>query len=92
MPLFPFSLPGWPCRSTHRPGRQHGGVVVDVGDRDDGGGGVGEAKVQVALHVRGLHDDGVLGDFLRKVQTHSSGIFIRSFHRSFIHRREQPEN
>lgn len=72
--------------TTHRPGRQHGGVVVDVRDRDDGGGGVGEAKVQVALHVRGLHDDGVLGDFLRKMQTHS-GVFIHPFTRSSIHLR-----
>lgn len=85
-------MPRSPRSSTHRPGRQHGGVVVDVGDRDDGGGGVGEAKVQVALHVRGLHDDGVLGDFLWKVQTHISGIFIRSINHSFIRPREKPEN
>lgn len=26
--------------STHRPGGQHGRVVIDVCDRDDGGGGV----------------------------------------------------
>lgn len=64
---------------THRPGGQHGRVVIDVCDRDDGGGGVGEAEVQVSLHVCGLHDDGVLGDFLWKVQTHSSGLFVHSF-------------
>lgn len=50
--------------STHRPGGQHGRVVVDVLDGDDGGGRVGEAEVQVALHVRRLHDDGVLRHFL----------------------------
>lgn len=50
--------------STHRPGGQHGRVVVDVLDGDDGGGRVGEAKVQVALHVSRLHDDGVLWHFL----------------------------
>lgn len=61
--------------ATHRPGRQHGGVVVDVRDRDDGGGGVGEAEVQVALHVRGLHDDGVLGDFLRGDADTQRGIY-----------------
>ena len=53
--------------ATHSSGGQHGGVVVDVGDRDDGGGRVGQAEVQVALHVRGLHDDGILGHFLWKV-------------------------
>lgn len=54
--------------STHRPGGQHGRVVVDVLDRDDGSGRVGEAKVQVALHVRSLHDDGVLRHFLLKAE------------------------
>ena len=39
-------------------------VVIDVGDGDEGGGRVGEAVVQVALHVRGLDYGGVLGDFL----------------------------
>lgn len=68
--------------STHRPGGQHGRVVVDVCDRDNSGGGVGEAKVQVSLHICGLHDDGVLGDFLWKVQTHSGQLFIHLFIRS----------
>lgn len=62
--------------STHRPGGQHGRVVVDVRDRDDGGGGVGEAKVQVPFHVRGLHDDGVLGDFLGKVAKHTAASLV----------------
>lgn len=49
---------------THRSGGQHGGVVVDILDSDDGSGCVGKAKVQVALHVGGLHDDGILRHFL----------------------------
>jgi len=39
-------------------------VVVDVGDPDDSGGGVGQAVRGVPLHVRRLDDQRVLGDFL----------------------------
>lgn len=55
--------------ATHSPRGQHGRVVVDVRDSDDGSGCVGKAKVQVALHVRSLHDDGILGYFLWKKET-----------------------
>lgn len=58
--------------ATHSSGGQHGRVVVDVCDSDDGGSCVGEAKVQVALHVSGLHDDGVLGHFLWKTENNNS--------------------
>lgn len=40
-------------------------VVVDVVDPDNGGGSVGEAVGRVSLHVGGLEDEGVLGDFLK---------------------------
>lgn len=40
------------------------GVVVDVGNPDDSGGCVGQTVGGVSLHVRGLDDQGVLGDFL----------------------------
>lgn len=50
--------------TTHGPRGHHGRVVIDVRDRDDGCGRVGKAKVQVALHICSLDDDGVLGDFL----------------------------
>lgn len=53
-------------QETHRPGGQLGRVVVDVGHRDEGGGCVGQAKVQVPLHVCGLDDDDVLGHFLER--------------------------
>ena len=49
---------------THRPSGQLWGVVVDVCDRDEGGGSVGQTKVQVALHVGGLNYDSILGHFL----------------------------
>lgn len=62
---FSPSLESAASRQTHRPGGQHGRVVVDVLDGDDGGGRVGEAKVEVALHVCRLHDDGVLWHFLQ---------------------------
>lgn len=50
---------------AHRSGRQLRRVVIDVRHGDDGGGGVGQPEVQVALHVGGLDDDSVLGDFLQ---------------------------
>lgn len=49
---------------THRSDGQFGRIVVDVGDADEGSGCVGQTKVEVALHVSGLDDDGVLGHFL----------------------------
>lgn len=49
---------------THRSDCQFWGIVVDIGDADEGRGCVGQAEVQVALHVSGLDDDGVLGHFL----------------------------
>lgn len=61
--LSPF-LPTLLFAVTHSSGGQHGRVVIDVRDSDDGGGCVREAKVEIALHVRGLHDDGILGHFL----------------------------
>lgn len=45
---------------TYRSGGQHWRVVIYVCDSDDGSGCVGQAKVKVSLHVRGLHNDGVL--------------------------------
>lgn len=39
-------------------------IVVDVSDSDDSSGCVGEAVHGVALHVSGLDDQCVLGDFL----------------------------
>ena len=49
---------------THCSDCQFWRIVVDVGDADQGCGRVGQAEVQVALHVSGLDDDGVLGYFL----------------------------
>lgn len=50
---------------THHVCGELGGVVVDVGDPDDGGGGVGQTVGGVPLHVCGLDDQGVLGHFLK---------------------------
>lgn len=51
------------------------GVVVDISDPHDGGGCVGQTVGGVSLHVGGLDDQGVLGDFLKAEQKekHSSG-------------------
>lgn len=70
--------------STHRPGGQHGRVVVDVLDRDDGSGRVGEAKVQVALHVCSLYDDGVLRHFLLKAEKDKKKIARSHLQRLFF--------
>lgn len=51
---------------THSVSGELWGVVVDVGDPDDGGGGVGEAVHWASLHIRSLEDQGVLGDFLEQ--------------------------
>lgn len=53
---------------THCVCGELGGVVVDIGDPDDRGGRVGQTVGGVPLHVGGLDDQGVLGDFL-KTQT-----------------------
>lgn len=55
---------------THRSDGQFWRIVVDVGDADEGGGRVGQAEVEVALHVGGLDDDGVLGHFLESQRRH----------------------
>lgn len=49
---------------THRSDGQFWRIVVDVVDANEGGGCVGQTKVEIALHVRGLDDDSVLGHFL----------------------------
>lgn len=49
---------------TYRPDGQFWWVVVDVSDGYERRGRVGEPKVQIALHVRGLDDNGVLRHFL----------------------------
>lgn len=50
---------------TYRVGGEFWWVVIDVGDPDDRGGGVGQAVGGVALHVGGLDDQRVLRDFLQ---------------------------
>lgn len=52
------------CVETYRVCGELRGVVVDVSNPDDSGGCVGQAICGVSLHVRGLDDQGVLGDFL----------------------------
>lgn len=49
---------------THCVCGELGGVVIDIGDPDDSGGCVGQTVGGVPLHVSGLDDQGVLGDFL----------------------------
>lgn len=55
----PRGVPG-----THGARGEFWRVVVHVCHRDDGGGCVREAVVQVSLHVCGLHDDCILLNFL----------------------------
>lgn len=67
-----------PSARTHRVCGELGRVVVDVRDPDDGGGRVGQAVGGVSLHVGGLDDQCVLGDFLKtervRVRTGTTGI------------------
>lgn len=53
------------AKHTHRFGVKLWRVVVDVSDGDESRGRVGEAEVQAALHVCGLHDQRVLRHFLQ---------------------------
>lgn len=39
-------------------------VVIDISDPDHSGGSVRQAVRGVSLHVSGLDDEGVVGDFL----------------------------
>lgn len=50
---------------THCVCGELGGVVIDISDPDDSGGCVGQTICGVPLHVGGLDDQGVLGDFLK---------------------------
>lgn len=60
-----WSLRGMrPSAQTHRVCGELGRVIVDISDPDEGGGRVGQAVGGVSLHVGGLDDQGVLGDFL----------------------------
>lgn len=70
-----------PSAETHRVCGELGGVVVDVSDPDEGGGRVGQAVGGVSLHVSGLDDQGILGDFLKaeKKRKNAQGMGGRGF-------------
>lgn len=82
-PIF-FAFPIPLFVATHSPRRQHRGVVVDVRDSDDGSGCIGEAEVQVALHVCSLHDDGILGHFLSEAETEKKKHSMQSSTKQFL--------
>lgn len=67
---------------TYRVRGEFGRVVIDVGDPDDSGGGVGQAVGGVALHVGGLDDQRVLRDFLQTPNTKANSD--ASWHRRSI--------
>ena len=56
---------------THRSGGHLWGMVVDVSHGDKGCGRVRQPKVEVAFHVSGLNDDGVLRHSLQQ-RAHTS--------------------